>query len=246
MRSLVTASVLLILSTAAWTTVMLADPSPRAELGVLAMGISLWVATVTSIVGMVISRSRWARRTGVAITAGHAVVALIWPSGTLWTVAAALSVVTAVAVTGPWLRGIVRSLPAASGPPARAVLVPLVLLAVPFVGGAADGKGIWFAVSFATALLSAFWFIRTFPGAMIAVRVVWPAIALATAWPIGGSAGVVLALGGVAVAVLAWDKSVTRAVIPLVEKGSVVPIPPELAPSDVLDAAGIDDRGRPL
>ena len=77
-------------------------------------------------------------------------------------------------------------------------------------------------------------------------RVLWPALAIALALPMGLLSGILSAALGVTVAVLAWDSAVKTAFHPPVESGSSYPIPPELAPKDVLDAAQIDDRGREL
>ncbi len=245
MRSLLTSSALLIASTGAWTAVMALDPAPRPAVAVIGIAVSLWTATVASIAGMLVARSRWARRTALALTAGHAVLAVIWPVNGWWAAAAITSVGTALAIGGPWLNGIVRSLPAASGPPYRAVLIPLLLISVPFLLGVAGSGEVWALIAWLTALVTAFWFIRALRGALVAVRVVWPALALALAWPLGLSSGVLLGVSGVAVAVLSWHSSVTTAVRPLIRRGSIVPIPPELAPKDILDAANLDERGRP-
>jgi hypothetical protein len=56
--------------------------------------------------------------------------------------------------------------------------------------------------------------------------------------------GAFIAATAAGVAALAWTVDARIAVHPLAEPGTTVPIPPELAPRDVLDAAGIDDRGR--
>ena len=56
---------------------------------------------------------------------------------------------------------------------------------------------------------------------------------------------VVGAGAGVAIAMLAWHPSVKTAFHPPREIGTPHPIPPELAPTQVLDAADIDERGRP-
>ncbi len=245
MRSLLTSSVLLIASTGAWTAVMALDPARRPASAVIGIAVSLWTASVASIAGMVVSRSRWARRTALAVTAGHAALAVIWPVNNWWAAAAILSVGTALAVGGPWLNGIVRSLPAASGPPSRAVLIPLFLISVPFLLGVAGADGVWALLAWLGALLTAFWFIRALPAALVLVRVAWPLLALACSWPLGLPSGAVLATCGVILAVLSWHGSVTTAVRPLVRRGSIVPIPPELAPKDVLDAAKLDERGRP-
>ena len=50
--------------------------------------------------------------------------------------------------------------------------------------------------------------------------------------------------GAGAITYLAWTKPARIAVQPLVERGRPVPIPPELTPTEILDAAGLDDRGR--
>jgi hypothetical protein len=60
----------------------------------------------------------------------------------------------------------------------------------------------------------------------------------------GSWGGFTSAALGVLVAALAWDSSVRTAFHPPREAGSAYPIPPELAPKEILDEAGIDDRGR--
>src|SRR5690606_13229207 len=73
----------------------------------------------------------------------------------------------------------------------------------------------------------------------------WPLLAVALAVTLGFPAGIVAAAYGVAIGAIAWHSSVRTSLHPLVESGTRVPIPPELAPKEVLDAADIDDRGRP-
>ena len=46
-------------------------------------------------------------------------------------------------------------------------------------------------------------------------------------------------------AVDAWHPSLKVAFDPPTESGSTYAIPPELAPQDILDAAQIDDHGKP-
>jgi hypothetical protein len=47
-----------------------------------------------------------------------------------------------------------------------------------------------------------------------------------------------------AVLILAWHPSVKVSFHPPREVGSVFPIPPELAPSEIREAAHLDERGR--
>src|SRR5665811_2380273 len=109
MKALVTAALLLISSTAGWTVVMALDLSSRPAQSVIAMAVALWAGSVASLSGMMISRSRWARRTGMAVTFCQGVIAVIWPVNNWWIVSAILSVGVAISLGGPWLRGIVRS-----------------------------------------------------------------------------------------------------------------------------------------
>lgn len=246
MRPLVVASALLIAATGAWTLVLALDPLPaHGGVAVVLMATSLWTATVSAITGMLVVRGRWARRLALAVTAAHGVVALLPEPDGWWGAAAVLTCGAAIAVGAPWLNGFIRQRPAATGPPDRAVLLPLVLLAAAFAVGAAGGGSVAAAVVGFTALVVAFWFIRALPGALLVVRIGWPLLALVLAVPMGSPPGWVSAVSGLAVAGLAWHQTVRHSLHPLVEKGSRVPIPPELAPREVLDAADIDDRGRP-
>jgi hypothetical protein len=54
---------------------------------------------------------------------------------------------------------------------------------------------------------------------------------------------VVAAIGFAALTWLAWSTVARIAVIPLASPGRAVPIPAELAPGEILDAAGLDSRG---
>jgi hypothetical protein len=65
-----------------------------------------------------------------------------------------------------------------------------------------------------------------------------------TPW-LGPVAGVVASALAVAVAALTWHPSVKASYHPPREVGTTFPIPPELAPREVLDAAEVDDSGRP-
>lgn len=245
MRLLYLACVLILASTGAWMIVLGQGHAPRSPTAVVLMALSLWIAATASVAGMLVARSRWARRLALGLTGAHGVVALLFPVDRWWGLAAVLTAGTAIVVGGPLLDGQIRPRPPAAGPPTRAVLIPLTLIAVPFALGAFGGDG-WAVVAGAlSSLVAAYWFIRTLPAALAVVRLLWPLTSLALGWPMGRPVGLVAAVAAVTVAALAWHPTVATAVRPLTGKGSPVPIPPELAPSDVLDAADIDDRGRP-
>ena len=140
----------------------------------------------------------------------------------------------------------IRKRPPADGPPARAVLLSLLLLAAPPVWAlvATDGLGAWALIAVALTWLTMVWYAKALPGALIVVRVASPLALTATAALEGLPLGAIIALTAAGLAALAWTVDARVAVHPLAEPGTTVPIPPELAPADVLDAAGLDDRGR--
>jgi hypothetical protein len=138
-------------------------------------------------------------------------------------------------------------LPAAFGPPERAVLIPLILLGFPTLLGFAawDEQAATTLVVGLTAPIAAIWYSRVLPGGLLAVRILWPALAIGLAVTLGLAPGVTSLVGGALVAVLAWHPSVKVAFHPPREKGTAYAIPPELAPPEVLDAARLDEKGRP-
>jgi hypothetical protein len=240
------AALLLVLATASCSLASGVAAPGSTGTGTVLVALSMWTATVAAVAGMLIARSRWARRLSLVICGAHALVAIIRPVDIWWALALGLSAAATVALAGPWLEGEVRTRPAVAGPPPRSVLVPLLLVGTPFALGMARADDLAAAVVGGGALITAFVFVRTLPGALWAVRFIWPALALAMSSAMGDWPATALSMAsGLSVAVLAWHPSVARSVRPLVQRGSVVPIPPELAPKDVLGATGVDDRGRP-
>jgi hypothetical protein len=223
------------------------DSAGRDEGSILLMGLGLLIGGVVSVAGLVVSGGRWSRWLGLAVTVACALVALIRPIDAMWVVATLLTALGVAALNLPGVTERVRKLPAATGPPTRAVISPLILLAAPFVIGiASTGATEWPALTVGlSAPLVAFLYARVVPGGLWAMRIVWPLLAVVLAWPMGGLAGVMSAALGVAVATAAWHPSVKVAYSPPREVGSTYPIPPELTPPEILDAARLDDRGRP-
>jgi hypothetical protein len=89
-----------------------------------------------------------------------------------------------------------------------------------------------------------FVYAKAAPGSVALVRLVFPVFVPLSFWLAGGIEGLLPAVVAAALTGLAWTKNARVAASPLVESGRTVPIPPEMAPGEVLDAAGIDDRGR--
>jgi hypothetical protein len=231
----------------AWIVALIVDPGDFVPASVLLIGLGLLSMATVAVVGIALSGGQWARRLALAVVVANSLVALNRPIDAIWFVAMALTAVSLLAMYLPTVTARIRKLPAASGPPPRSVLTPILLLTVPFSVGltAVEGES-WAMMSVGvTALLAAFLYARVISGGLLAVRIVWPAIALGTAPFLGVVAGTVSALLGIAVSAIAWHPSVRVAFHPPTEAGSTYPIPPELAPREVLDAAQVDDHGKP-
>ena len=237
-----------LLAAVLWVVALLVDPGPLAPWSVLMVGLGLLTMATIAVVGMIVVGGRWALRTGLATVGAGLVIAVIRPIDPIWFVALAGSIVAGVLLFHPSVTTKIRKLPSATGPPTRAVLVTLILAATPFAIGLAawdqeqrshrrrraqrpgrrvvvfESASRW-AVRGATRLAGA----RSRVG-RCSSRWPWPWFPLVIA---------------VAVLVLAWHREVEVAFYPPRETGRAYPIPPELAPKEVLDAAEIDERGRP-
>ncbi len=210
------------------------------------LGAGLLLISTVSIVGMVAGAARWALRLALGSAGVMVALGLLFPL-TPWSVTAMASAgVAAAGLAGTSFDGMIRQRPPADGPPARSVLLPLLLLAAPPVWAllAPDGLGLWALIGVAVSWVTMGWYVKAAPAALLAVRIGSPVALAAAAIFEGLPVGAFIAATAVGVVALAWTVDVRIAVHPLAEPGTTVPIPPELAPRDVLDAAGIDDRGR--
>jgi hypothetical protein len=236
-----------LLAVVLWVVALVVDPGPLAPWSVFLVGLGLLESATVGVVGVIVVGGRWAWRTVMATLAFTLALALVRPIDFLWILSLGTSVLAAALYMLPIVGNGVRKLPAATGPPRRAVLAPLILLAAPTILGLAAWEGpTWATLVIAlSAPIAAAWYSRVLPGGLVVLRLAWPltALALAAFQPLYATlASVAL---GILVAVLAWHPEVKVAFHPPRETGSVYPIPPELAPKEVLDAARLDERGRP-
>ena len=210
------------------------------------LGAGLLLITAVCIVGMVAGAARWARRLAIGSAGAMVALGLLFPL-TAWTVTAmALAGAAGAGLAGTSFDGLIRQRPPADGPPPRSVLLSLLLLVAPPVWAlvAIDGLGTAAVVAVAVAWTTMAWYVKAAPGALLAVRVASPIVLVAMAIVEGSELGALVGVTAAGLLGLAWTVEARIAVHPLAEPGTTVPIPPELAPRDVLDAAGIDDRGR--
>lgn len=224
---------------------LIVDPTPLEPVPALITGIGILCMSTVSVVGIVAVGGKWAHRLALTTLGLTLILAVIRPVDFVWYVAVALTALSVIALLAPAVTRSIRRLPSASGPPPRAVAPALILLAAPAVLGMLGNDAEPWALMIValSAPCVALLYSRVFPGGLLAIRLLWPLLAIAMSPWLGwwaGSAAVALA---VIVAVTSWHDSVKASYHPPHETGTTYPIPPELAPPEVLDAAEIDDRG---
>lgn len=230
----------------AWSGALIADPAGWDDQSVLLIGAGVLTTQAAATVGLLLSGGRWARRAAFATLAGCLVIALVRPIDNWWIVAIALTCLAFASLLTTPIVGLTRKLPSASGPPERAVLLTMTLVAAPLLIGLASWEGANAATLTVgiSAPLSGLWYSRVMPGGLFIARYAWPSMAVGLSflqpWPGGASCAVLGAL----VFLLGLDRSVKVAFHPPTETGSTYAIPPELTPPEVRGAAGIDERGR--
>ncbi len=231
----------------AWVVALLVDTGPLEAVPALLVGVGLLSMSTVATVGMIVVGGRWSHRLGLAALGVGTVIAIIRPVDFWWILAVALTGVSLIALLSPTLTGSIRKLPSASGPPPRAVTPPLILLAAPCVlGFLGNDAAVWAILIVGLAAPNvALFYSRVLPGGLLAIRLIWPLLAVGLAPAMGWPAGTASVVMGVAVAFLSWHGSVKASYHPPQEVGTMFPIPPELTPTEVLDAAELDERGRP-
>lgn len=230
----------------AWTVALIANGEPFGVAGSLLVGVGLLSLATVSVVGMAITGGRWAYRLGLVSVGTGLLIAVVRPVDGFWIVGLGASALASGALFMPQVTSRMRKLPAAAGPPQTAVILALVLLGVPFALGVLAGSSEPWAILTVglSAPVFAFGFSRVIVGGLVGVRVVWPVLAVALSPLLSLSAAVASALSALIVAAIAWRPEVKAAFHPPTEAGTTYPIPPELVPGEILDAANIDDKGR--
>ena len=238
---------LTLLAALVWTAALVVDPRPLEPVPSVLVGFGLLTTATVAVVGMVVVGGRWAHRLALTSLAMTVIVGVIREADVLWIAGVFSTAVALSALLSQPVLATTRKLPSASGPPARAVLPPLILLVTPaLLGfGGNEAEAIPLLVVGLSAPLAAFLYSRVLPGGLIAIRILWPLLAVASAPLLGWWAGSLAVILAGTVAIIAWDTSVKASYHPPREVGSTFPIPPELAPKEIRDAAGIDEKGRP-
>lgn len=237
----------LLASTVAWAAELsLGDRYAASSAFFLAA--ALLLATTVGVVAIVAGATRWGHRLGLGLAAAMIVLGAFVPLTLLTVVAMLLAGVAFIGLNASGVASLIRQRPAADGPPPRAVVLSVGLLTSPILWSVLSPDGLSAAAMIAIGVVwvALIAYARAIPGALLVARYLTP-IALFTLAAVDGTlTGVLIGLTATGLTALAWTVDARVAVHPLAEPGTTVPIPPELAPRDILDAAGLDDRGHRL
>jgi len=243
------AAALVMASGLAWPAVLAVTPGTHTATASAVLGVCYLLLSTIAAVGLLVARALWARRLGYLLAAAGLLLGLVLPIGLIWWCALGFCTAAGILLMGPLLGGQVRTRPLIGGPPTEAVVLPLLQVASPgLVAAFSTAKGTDANLLALTGLsfVCAFWFSRTLSGALWAARLVYPVGTLTLAvlaFPRDLPAAIVTTILGTVAALIAFRPATARSVRQT--RGRPVAFPPELAPPEVLDAAGIDDDGRP-
>ncbi|MFQ5947672.1 MAG: hypothetical protein ACE5KX_02265 [Acidimicrobiia bacterium] len=235
-------------SSAGWALRLVFDQDPFATEVAAVIALDVLLLASIAIGGLLIARGPWARALAAALILFELGLAAVMPLDPAGAALIATSALALVGIAGPWLSRSLRRLPSAGGPPPLVVALALGLLALPTAAAVASPHGLrwrhWLLIGLGTGVGWAF--TRAWAAALWMLRLVLPVAGLLTALA-SPAAGAVAVIGASALLTsLSWTRAARLAVAPLSPPSRrAVPIPPELVPPDLLDAAGYDDRGRP-
>jgi hypothetical protein len=234
------------LTSLAWTIDLAATSRPWVPEAAAVLGAGLLVAAAVSVVLILVQSSPLGYRLAWGLLVVEGIIAAVGPVTPLWWTGVALLAVTGALLTDASLGGWIRQRPPATPVPGPAVALSLILLGVgpaaALVSGANDPGRLPLLTAVTWLVLA--WYVRRWPGREWAPRLATPVLA-AAGWLLPAPTRWVWVAGMVAAVALSWTSATRLAVRPLVERGHPIPIPPELAPADVLHSAGLDKRGRP-
>lgn len=246
-RSPVVIATSVVLASLAWALTLVFGSGPLADSAAALLAVDQLVVGTVIGVGIVLARGRWTRRAALLLLGGQALLGVFLTADGWWIGAVLTTAIGIGAVAGPWLGGWLRKLPRSDGPPTRAVIMNLGLIALPSLVAVAGLDGVpatgWLLSGFA---LAAGWaYSQAFLPALWAVRVALPVLGMVAAAALPWWGALVLGLAVTALTALAWSPEVRQATLsPAAVPVDLVPIPPELTPPEVLETAGFDTRGR--
>lgn len=215
-------------------TLLVVEPEPWHPTTAVIISACLVIWATVAVVAILLEHSRLGYRLGIFVLVFSAVIAVLHRISPIWWIAVALIAVSALLTTDPTLGGWVRQRTSAAPVPARAVVLALVLLTIPGLTALSilrsDPGSLSILVLLDLVLLFAY--VRRPAFALAAVRIVPLGLAIA-GLTLAGPGRWVWISGQLAALPLAWTREVRLAIRPLIERGTKVIIPPELAPAEI-------------
>lgn len=215
-------------------TLLVAEPEPWHATTAVIISACLVIWATVAVTAILLENSRLGYRLGIFVLAASAVIAVLHPISPLWWVAVALTAVSAFLSTDPALGGWVRQRTSAAPVPPRAVVLALVLLTIPGLTALSvlrsDPGSLSILAPLDLILLLAY--VRRPAFALAAVRIGPLGLAIA-GLTLPNPGRWVWISGQLAALALAWTREVRLAIRPLIERGTKVIIPPELAPAEI-------------
>ncbi len=222
--------------------------APDAPAAATWLAVGLAIEAAVAIVGFLVTHGIWARR-AIAATLVAGIIALaVTPSSPWWWAALVSAAVGLYMVLGPPLDPWTRRLSPPAPLPPQVIILPLALLAAPYVAGIAATGALASSLWTAAALVSAWAFSRAWPAGLWSARVVVPGLGLfaATTGPTVWQT-IIVVVASIGTGWLAWTKEALLAVSPLEPvRAHAKPVFAAMAPEEVRRAAGIDEDGRRL
>lgn len=222
--------------------------SALASSSAIALGTTLTVLAVVGAAGLLLVRSRWSLPVLVGSAVGG-VAATLWsgvgaPARTVVLTVGGLTLATGVlSLRVRWM----RRRPSIDGPPPHAVVAMLGALSLPAIVAVVRPDGVsgpaWVAIALAVVAAAAL--SRGGALGLALYRLLLPvaAVFVIIAGPLPEAA--VPAIVATGLGALGWHRAVARAANPVSPPPATgYRVPPELAPPDVLEAAGLDEKGR--
>ena len=246
MRAGPTIAAATVVATSAIGSVVLTGAGTFSGVAIAITVVSLWTLTLIAAAGILLARGRWSRWASIAVPLLWIAVAVAADAGT----AAVLGGVGVTAITGfgvgPLAVGWIRQRPTAGGPPPIAVALLLSLVTYPAFVALVDAHnlGALALVAAICSLAAAGAYSRGGAIGILSLRVLTPAAVFFAGVAVGWPRLTVVVIVGVVLIVLSWARPIRDAAAPVVPTSAAgYRVPPELAPREVLDAAGLDEHG---
>ena len=247
-RAPLVAAILIVTSAVAWGARLTFGESPWTASASALLAGDLLVLTAVAVIATLLSPARWARNMIGALGAVWAGLAVILSVDPMWIVAVFTSAggvaLVWVGASDEWFRSQIKP----DRVPVRASVLALALLALPAVVASTGFDDVtpvgWILAALAFACGWAY--ARAYTPALWIARLVVPIVGLIAIFGLEVMAGAALLATVTAVTALAWTADARLAIQPLLaRKADAVSILPEMVPSDVMDSAGLDRKGRP-